>query len=113
MTDIPARVLQVHDGDTLEVVVTVRLADCNARELTQPGGVEARDNLRTLLPTGTRVVLSALAPDHYRHRLDAQVRIGVAPYVIDVVEHLEAKQWVARYPGYGPKVNPPWPRTVD
>jgi endonuclease YncB( thermonuclease family) len=108
VTAIPARVLQVHDGDTLEVSVTVRLADCNARELDEPGGVEARDHLRALLPVGTRVQLYPTTVDHYHNRMDA----GVRAWRTDVVEYLATHQWVARYPGHGPKVNPPWPRTV-
>lgn len=46
---LPARVVDVHDGDTLTVRVTfcadIRLLDCWARELKEPGGSQARDAL--------------------------------------------------------------------
>lgn len=46
---LPCRVVSVHDGDTLTAEVTlrmnVRLLDCWAPELREPGGKESRDKL--------------------------------------------------------------------
>ena len=49
---LPCRVVSVHDGDTLTVDVViranVRLIDCWAPELWQPGGKDSRDRLRAV-----------------------------------------------------------------
>lgn len=46
---IPCCVTKAHDGDTLtvtmEIRANVRLRDCWAPELKDPGGIEARDEL--------------------------------------------------------------------
>lgn len=46
---LPCTVLKAHDGDTatveVRIVANVRLPKCWAPELSQPGGVESRDNL--------------------------------------------------------------------
>lgn len=119
-----ATVVDVHDGDTFSVIVDrgfydylgnhdhpipVRLLGCNAIELAQPGGVEARDNLRALLPVGSAVVLRTAKPDKYAPRWDALVETPTQP---DLVAYLVAQQWVAAWDGVGPKPTPPWPRTV-
>lgn len=112
MTDIPGVVSRVKDGDTFVVEVTVRLADVNARELSEPGGMEAADHLaRTILQR--RVVLHDVAPDFYARRVDARVEVlpsRAAPGIRDLGASLVAEGWLATYPGHGPKVNPPWPR---
>lgn len=50
---VTGAVTDVHDGDTLTVEVRlpvrVRLLDCWAKELSQPGGKEAREHLRQLV----------------------------------------------------------------
>lgn len=119
-----ATVVSVHDGDTINVVIDrgmyeyagspsqpipVRLYGMNARELTEPGGVEARDNLAALLPPGTQVVLFTAKPDKYAPRWDAAVMTDTQP---DLVAYLVAQQWGAVYFGTGTKPVPPWPRTV-
>jgi endonuclease YncB( thermonuclease family) len=46
---LPCKVVEVYDGDTVTVEVTVRarvrLIDCWAPELREPGGKESRDHL--------------------------------------------------------------------
>lgn len=118
-----ATVIDNHDGDTITVSVhlgfevtfttNVRLLGMNARELSAPGGKEARDNLRTLLPPGTVVTLSSEKVDKYGGRYDATITYRAAdgtPH--DLVGDLIAGQWGAPYSGTGPMPVPPWPRTV-
>jgi len=68
---IQARVLSIGDGDTIRVSavgqnITVRLACIDAPELAQsPHGVQARDQLRVLIPAGSSVLLSVQARDRY------------------------------------------------
>lgn len=132
----PATVLEVHDGDTIKVAIQlgrsraheqdlgfhiyvenhtltlhlpIRMLGCNARELHEPGGVEARDNLIALLPAGTRVSLRTVAADKYGTRYDAAVTL---PDGSDLVTGLIAGQWAAAWDGSGVKPVPPWPRTI-
>lgn len=117
-----AEVMSVHDGDTFSVVIDfgfyeylgskehpipVRLADCNARELSDEGGKEARDNLQKLLPVGSPVVLTTAKPDKYAPRWDAHVS---TPTISDLVQHLEDTGWVAAWNGSGSRPLPAWPR---
>jgi endonuclease YncB( thermonuclease family) len=116
-----ATILRVIDGDTLqcrvpllealfgEQATPVRIRNINAREHLAPGGAEALANLITLCPVGAPVVLHELRPDRYAGRWDADVETMA---ISDLGAHLVAQQWAARYPGSGPKVLPPWPRTV-
>lgn len=113
-----ATVLSVHDGDTFTASVdlgfdlvfrtAVRLNGCNARELSMPGGVEARDNLRGLLPVGQQVVLTSVNWDKFGGRVDADVELAGA----DLVTQLVTANWLARWDDKGPKTLPPWPRPV-
>lgn len=103
-----AFVLSVHDGDTLRAAIDIRFRNANARELREPGGIEARENLAGLLLPGTPLHLRDLRPDFHQRRFDADVFYNGD----DLIEELIAAQWLARYPGYGPKVNPPFPREV-
>ncbi len=60
-----ATVLSIHDGDTMTLRIdmgrriysddAIRLYRINAPELSQPGGKEARDFLRSLVPIGSEV----------------------------------------------------------
>lgn len=125
----PARVVYVHDGDTVGMVIAVcpilglylgtiehphlvRFKDCNARELSEPGGTEATSNLARILDPGTDVILHNVRQDPHGQppRWDADIECerfsDLATYLID-------QQWLAAYPGHGPKVNPPWPRTIE
>lgn len=54
---LPCRLVEVHDGDTVKVSVgaialSIRLLDCWAPELDEPGGVESRENLKALVSSG-------------------------------------------------------------
>jgi endonuclease YncB( thermonuclease family) len=119
-------VRQVHDGDTLTVLVdleskrllgvplwaeiVVRLVGCNARELSEPGGVEARDALAGLLPAGAPVTVTVLEPDKYGRRLGYVTTDWGGADERDVTEWLIAGGWAARWSGRGPKPVPAWPR---
>lgn len=120
-----AEVISVHDGDTFSVAVDfgfysylgsaehpvpVRLLNCNARELNEPGGKEAQTNLATLLPVGSPVVLKTAKPDKYAPRWDAEVETPDHP---DLVKHLIDEQWVAEWDGKGTRPVPPWPRETS
>jgi endonuclease YncB( thermonuclease family) len=119
-----ATVVDVHDGDTFSVVIDrgffdylgstahpipVRILGINARELTQDGGPEARDNLAALLPVGSPVVLATAKPDKYAPRWDAAVQ---TPTIPDLATALIATGWAAAYDGTGTKPVPPWPRAT-
>jgi endonuclease YncB( thermonuclease family) len=118
-----ATVTRVIDGDTIvvdvdwgfrrhDVDVPVRLLGCNAIELSQPGGPEARDNLAALLPTGSPVLLLTAKPDKYAPRWDAHVTYLTATGAVhDLVADLIADGWAAAWNGTGPRPLPPWPRT--
>jgi endonuclease YncB( thermonuclease family) len=116
----------VHDGDTVTVdldqglnewrhKLSMRLYGCNARELSQPGGPEARDNLAALLPVGTQVVVHShkvdrdLSPDKYGGRYDAEITL---PDGRDLVTLLIEEEWAAAWDGTGTAPVPPWPRTA-
>jgi endonuclease YncB( thermonuclease family) len=69
-----AEVLDVHDSDTISVSVDLgfrtwhhaahlRIAGISGRELSMPGGPEARDHLAGLLPIGARVVVRSIKAD--------------------------------------------------
>jgi endonuclease YncB( thermonuclease family) len=117
-----ATVLYVHDGDTFDADVDfgfylhhaptpVRLLGCNARELSEPGGTEARDNLAALLPAGSRVLLQTAKPDKYAPRWDAQVTYLTGDGAVhDLVTDLIADEWAAEWDGKGSPPVPPWPR---
>jgi len=123
-----ATVSAVHDGDGFTADVdlgfgvwlrgqTFRLFGCNARELTEPGGPEARDALVGLLldaganvGTGHRgVILTSVKPDKYGGRWLARVTL---PDGSDLVAGLVADGWAAPWDGKGAKPVPPWPRPV-
>ena len=113
----------VHDGDTITALVNtqtkamlgynlwaelpLRLAGCNARELTQPGGIEARDHLAGLLPVGTTVTVVVVRADKYDPRRLATVSL---PDGTDLAATLIAGNWAATWTGAGIKPVPPWPR---
>lgn len=129
------QVLAVHDGDTLRVDLDlvgvagrhhdvdlgfdvhlaghrlrlredVRLFGCNARELTAPGGVEARDHLAQLLPAGVWVTVQTFKPDKYGGRYDARITL---PDGRDVTTVMCADGYATPWNGTGTKPVPPWP----
>lgn len=118
---VGAVVVEVHDGDTLTVnIITdvgfentliqhrvMRILGTNARELTQPGGVECRDWLRTLLPVGAVVGLASVKPDKYAPRYLAKVTL---PDGRDLAAVMIEQNWAAPWNGVGVKPIPPWPR---
>jgi endonuclease YncB( thermonuclease family) len=84
-----------------------RLAGCNAIELGDPGGREARDNLAELLPLGCIVTLVSVKPYKYGDEYMAQI---ILPSGEDLVTKLIADGWAASWNGLGPRPVPPWPR---
>jgi len=68
---VKARVLSVGDGDTIRVNalgqhITIRLACIDAPEMAQaPFGQRARDQLRSMLPAGSSVLLFVQTKDRY------------------------------------------------
>jgi endonuclease YncB( thermonuclease family) len=122
-----ATVRNVHDGDTIYGDLDqglgvwnhgaspngmgLRIAGINARELADPGGVEARDYLADLVPVGTLMWVDSLAWDKYAGRIDVNVTL---PDGRDLATVLVEGQWAAVWDGKGSRGDhlPPWPRTV-
>lgn len=69
------QVLSVHDGDTMKVSrggtqLRIRFACIDAPELSQPGGIESRDNLRQLIAkANNQAQLMILDNDHYGRKV--------------------------------------------
>jgi endonuclease YncB( thermonuclease family) len=113
-------VSEVHDGDTLTVVVDrglddyselrVRLLGCNARELAQPGGPEAAANLKAMLPPGTVVVVTSDQWDKYGGRVLGQIEFAQLGELYDLATELVRLGWAAAWDGQGSKRVPVWPR---
>lgn len=117
-----AQVMDFHDGDTGTFYVdrgcrdystwTIRFDGCNAIELAQPGGVDARDEVKRRLPPGSACVLATVKPDKYGNRLDARIFYVTADGVThDLIADLIADGWAAAWDGTGPQPKPAWPRT--
>jgi len=113
-----ATITRIIDADSLVVDLDMgrhlwvrdakhRLNGCNARANTDPGGVEARDNLAVLLPVGAVVTLHSLKPYKYGDEYMADITL---PDGRDLVPLLIAEQWAAPWNGRGAKPVPPWPR---
>lgn len=115
----PATVVKIHDGDTAQLAVTIdllwstaiipascRLAGCNARELKDPGGREARDHLAGLLPTGTKTTVTVVAIDKYSGRFDGHLAL---PDGQDAATAMIADGYAAAWSGKGTRPAPPWP----
>jgi endonuclease YncB( thermonuclease family) len=119
MYEYAATVIAVHDGDTctadidagfyVHVITPIRLLGCNAIELAQAGGVEARDNLAALL-LGQHVTLRTVKPDKFGGRYDAAVTL---PDGRDLVAVLIAAGWAVAWNGRGKAPVPVWPRLAD
>lgn len=108
----------IHDGDTVHVgvvdpllsipvVLAVRILGVNARELSEPGGIEARAALTAELPVGTVVTLRGVRSDKYAGRIVSAVITAAG---VDVGGWLVANGWAAPWNGTGPKPVPDWPR---
>lgn len=98
---VPARILAVHDGDTVTVSadlgwritfeVHVRLAHINAPELSTPAGKVSRGILAGLAPVGSLVTLTSHSLDKYGRTLgsltladgsDAATRMEIGGYAV-------------------------------
>ena len=112
-----ATVEDVYDADTVRLNVdlgfdhtqrrvSLRLHGCNARELSEPGGMEARNFLRNLLPAGTAVLIRSVKDDKYGGRYNALLSL---PDGRDVVSLLLKAGYVAEWDGTGPRPVPAWP----
>lgn len=110
-------VVDVHDGDTLSVDIdcgqdiwirrrSVRLAGIAARELSEPGGKEARDFVRSWLPDGTEVCVESTGWDKYAGRIDGIVHL---PDSWTVQQRLLDAGFAAVWDGKGAQPKPPWP----
>lgn len=115
-----AVILSVHDGDTVRADVDLgfdtwlrgqsfRLLGCNARELAEPGGPEARDNLAAILAHQPGITLTSVKPDKFGGRWDCVITLDDGT---DLVSLLIATGWAAPWNGRGMKPLPPWPRNV-
>ena len=115
-----ATVVSVHDGDTftasldlgfdLSFRTAVRLSRCNARELSMPGGREARDNLAAVLAAAPAITLTSTTWDKFGGRIDADVELVHRDEAQDLVGKLVATGWAAPWDGKGTRPLPPWPR---
>lgn len=122
---LQATILRVHDGDTpfadidqgldewhhnlgLRLAISEK-AWINARELSAPGGPEARDNLAALLPVSSVWTIRSFGWDKYGLRIDCDIILANGGSLAQLlVDH----QWAAEYDGVGPAPVPPWPRTI-
>jgi hypothetical protein len=111
----------VHDGDTIYVTVDwgkgrcdlnqpIRLLGCAARELDDPGGTQARDNLALLLPAGSWVGLATVRDDKFAPRWDCQVAYLADGHLMDLATVLCLDYWAVPWNGRGAQPKPPWPR---
>lgn len=114
-----ATLVEGHDADTLRANIDlgfevwmrrtpVRLAGCNARELSEPGGLDAKQHMADAAPAGTAVLLCSMRNDKYGGRYNGSV---IMPGGRSLAETLIASQWAAAWDGHGAKPVPPWPRT--
>jgi endonuclease YncB( thermonuclease family) len=122
-----ATVVSNYDGDSVKVDldlglgvikkgVGIRLLGCNAPELKQPGGPEAKQALADYLPAGAKVLLQSVHYDKYGGRLDADIWLidhdGNALPGGNLVQLLAAKGFVALWDGKGDRPVPtPVPTT--
>lgn len=120
-----ASVNEIHDGDTIYAFIDhgcgiwnhghavhgvgLRFIGMNARELSEPGGPEARDFLATLIKPGDYIKITSEDWDKYDNRIDVAINL---PGIGDLATYLIEQQWAAAWDGTGPRPVPPWPRTV-
>jgi len=119
--DYRAYVVRVVDGDNVILNVDLgfstwkkasfRLVGLNAREMSEPGGPEAKANLDRILPPDTELELRSLKPDKYADRYDALLLLPGDPVSVNAL--LISGQWAAPWNGRGVKPLPPWPRIPE
>lgn len=112
---------RVIDGDSVVVLAdrgmrdysrwTVRLAGIAARELGEPGGVEAAQMLGTMARTGAPCVLATVKPDKYASRVLATVWVpGFERHKpLDVAASMVYRGYAVPWDGRGAQPKPPWP----
>jgi endonuclease YncB( thermonuclease family) len=116
-------VLEVHDGDTITVLCRIaeqprrvwvevdgRMHGYNARELAEPGGLEARDHLREQMPVGAQISVTYFGNDKYGGREEIAVLLSDGR---DVAAMMIADGYGASWNGRGKKPVPPWPIPVE
>lgn len=123
--EFPAVISEVHDGDTLTVqcdlgfdtwrITTVRIRGIAARELSMPGGKEARDFLAGLLPsasfpTESTCILYSYKWDKYAPRIDGDILLYNGRLVSELmIESGYATGWN----GKGRQPIPEWPLPIE
>jgi endonuclease YncB( thermonuclease family) len=126
-TDVYTRwftVTEVHDGDTVmgildlgfrvSMAASCRLAGMNARELSMPGGQEARQHLADLvgigpIPKTIRLSVSSVAIDKFAGRFDALLWLPSGESASAVMIR---DGYAVAWDGKGAKPVPPWPLVV-
>lgn len=128
-----ARVVEVHDGDTVivdwdwgfrrwdhDIPIRVRGIACN--ELDEPGGPDTRDYVAGLVVPGQPLVLATAKPDKYAPRVLADVyyqapdaaTIARSPdsWAVNLAVHLVVTGWAIPWNGRGLQPKLPWPREI-
>lgn len=128
----PMVVYDVHDGDTVKAFldqggdnwwrINVRLHGCAARELTDPGGPEARGALREMLSPIMPLTVPDMFDPHWQADCESlswdkyagriQARIWMPSWNIDVSTMLIKTGWAVAWDGRGTQPKPAWPRVV-
>jgi endonuclease YncB( thermonuclease family) len=119
--EFPAVVFKVEDGDTVYVwcdqgfdnwrMTKVRIRGIAARELSMPGGKEARDFLVSILPprslpTEATCVVYAYKWDKYAPRVDGDILLFNGRMISELM--IESG-YAASWDGKGPQPTPEWP----
>jgi endonuclease YncB( thermonuclease family) len=114
-------VTEVHDGDTVlgtldlgfrvSMAASCRLAGCNARELSMPGGPEARQHLADLVGVGPiprviRLSVSSVAVDKYSGRFEGVLWLPSGESATAVMIR---DGYAVPWDGKGVRPVPPWP----
>jgi len=105
MYEYRAHVRSVYDGDTIRADVDcgfgiwtanqpLRLLGIDAPELGQPGGKEARDYLRGVLPIGTEVVIRTVKDEREKYgRLLAAISLNGEDVNLTMIQTGHAKPY--------------------
>lgn len=124
MFQYAATIAKVHDADTVMVDVDLgfytwrrsvwaRIAGISARELSMPGGPEARDYVSGLLPLGTPVVVQSIKAGQDPAGVmsfDRYVMTVQLPDGRDLGHLLIAEGWATPWDGKSkPTPYPAWP----